>query len=350
MKVVGNPLPAGPLVVVANHACFADAEFLTRISWRQIHFLATAEALRNPLIAHLFRHSGIIPVRRYRPDVTPYRAIHRFLQAGEIVGINVEGEDTPLGDYQGCLPTVAALVARLGVPVVPVGISGSYDAGPRWAGVLRRRPVTLRVGSPIAFEGPDPKTTIDEAIIALLEEPEQHVHLDGLPRDKLSRVLWACPRCFDQRSWSSSRLCCDSCGAHFDPTPDGFFVDETGRVSTLAALGRPVFAQAISTNAIVCPAQGFHEPADRVTIRRLDPLGEQVLRVSKGDLSFGSLTIPTHQITSISVEGSDLLQIATEDGMWQFRPRGESAFRLREVMRSWTHAGRRRIAQASARS
>lgn len=350
VKVVGSHLPRGPLVVVANHACFADAELLTRVSWRQIHFLATAEAFRNPLIAHIFRHSGVIPVRRYRPDVAPYRAMRRFLGAGEIVGINVEGEDTPLGDYQGCLPTVAALVTRLNVPVVPVGISGSFDAGPRWAGILRRRPVTLRVGSPIAFDRNDPKEAIDTAIAALLDEQEQHLHLDGLPRERLYRVLWACPNCFEQSAWSPTNLHCGTCGAYFEPTPDGFFVDQNGRIRTLAALGRPVFAHAAFVNSIVCRARGFHEPVDRVKIGRLDSLGEQILRVSHEALSFDSLTIPLHEILTVSVEGGDRLQIATEEGMWQFRPLSESAFRLREAVRSWTHGSHQSADRLSARS
>jgi 1-acyl-sn-glycerol-3-phosphate acyltransferase len=57
----------------------------------------------------------------------------RLLAEGEVIGMAVETERSVLGRYQGVPEDVAGIIARLGVPVVPVGISGSYDSGPRWA-------------------------------------------------------------------------------------------------------------------------------------------------------------------------------------------------------------------------
>jgi 1-acyl-sn-glycerol-3-phosphate acyltransferase len=199
VRVTGERLPPGPAVVVANHACFADCAFLTRISRRRIHVVATVEAFRRSrLLAHVLGGAGVAPVRRCRHDLHLHRTVGRLLTAGAVVHLNVEGEASPRGEYRGALPVPAQLVARLGVPVVPVGISGSYDVGPRWAGVVRR-PVTLRVGQPIAFAGRDPEEAIDAAITALLDAPEPALHPDGPPLGRLHRVSPGGDRVFTLR-------------------------------------------------------------------------------------------------------------------------------------------------------
>jgi 1-acyl-sn-glycerol-3-phosphate acyltransferase len=339
VRVRGGRLPAGPVVVVANHACFADGAFLTRISWRRIHFVATAEAFRRRrLVGHVLRGAGVVPVRRYRHDLHLHRTVRRLLAAGRVVGLSVEGEASPWGDYRGALPVLAALVARLGVPVVPVGISGSYDAGPCWADTLRRRPVTLRVGEPIAFDGRDPKEAIDAAVVALLDAPDQPVHLEGLPRDRLYRVLWACPRCAAEGAWHAAEL---ACGARFAPTPDGLLRDELGRTDTLASLGRALTAGPVFGGESVCPARGLRERSPFGQIEPLEPMGDGILRVSPSALAFRGLTIPMSRILSVSTEEAELLQVATGDQMWQFRPEGVSVFRLRRIVGALAGAARR---------
>ena len=67
------------------------------------------------------------------------------------------------------------------MPVIPVGLSGSYDAGQRWADVVRRNPVTLRVGKPQIWSGRYPVQVIDDAITSLIAGWAPSVHLASLP-------------------------------------------------------------------------------------------------------------------------------------------------------------------------
>jgi 1-acyl-sn-glycerol-3-phosphate acyltransferase len=45
------------------------------------------------------------------------------------------------------------LAIRSGVPVVPVFIEGTFEALPPGGWYVRRRPITLSIGSPISTEG-----------------------------------------------------------------------------------------------------------------------------------------------------------------------------------------------------
>ncbi|HZC06264.1 MAG TPA: 1-acyl-sn-glycerol-3-phosphate acyltransferase [Ktedonobacterales bacterium] len=336
-------LPRGPYVIVANHACYMDPAFLSRLTWRPIRFLATAEAFRPRLFGWALRRSGAIPLRRYRVDSVACRAMLHRLAYGEIVGLFVEGERSPLGVYEGAMPRAAGIIARLGVPVIPVGINGDYDAGPRWSDTLRRRPVTLRVGPPIDFTGKDPRQALDVAISALLDTDGPRVHLKGLPRAKLSRVLWACPRCLDEPQWDAAALRCGACGARFTPTPDGLFADADGRTQTLATLGERLVAVAHSVPEITCDAQGAYERKPVGPIRPLEPIGAGSLHLSREALTFtphapsacAPVSIPMWRIRSVTTERADTLQVATATSVWQFQPSGASAFRLYQIVMAW---------------
>ena len=349
-------LPRGPYIIVANHACYMDPVFLSRLTWRRIRFLATAEAFRPHLLGWALRRSGAIPLRRYRVDPVACRAMLRRLAYGEIIGLFVEGERSPLGVYEGAMPRAASIIARLGVPVIPVGINGDYDAGPRWSDTLRRRPVTLRIGPPIDFAGKDPAQALDAAITALLDTDGPRVHLKGLPRAKLSRVLWACPRCLNEPQWDAAALRCGACGARFTPTSDGLFADTDGRMQTLATLGARLVAVAHSVPEISCDAQGARERTSVGPIRPLEPIGAGSLHLSREALTFtphapspcAPVSIPMWQIRSVTTERADTLQVATATAVWQFRPSDMSVFRLYQIVMVWAKPRLERPLRASS--
>lgn len=333
----------GAYVIVANHACYLDPVLLSRLTWRHIRFLATAEAFRSRLLGWALRRSGAIPLRRYRIDPVACRAMLRRLAYGEIVGLFVEGERSPLGVYEGTMPRTAAIIARLGVPVIPVGICGSYDAGPRWSGLLRRRPVTLRIGPPVVFTGKDPVQTIDAAISGLLDDSVPRVHLEGIPRERLGRVLWACPRCQEVYRWHVLMLYCERCGARFTPTTQGLFIDSYENTQSLAELGEDIVSEASTIPEIACFASGYYERSLVGAIHPLEPMGTGTLRLTRSSLTFTPLrdelstplTIPMRQIRSVTTERADTLQIATRNEAWQFQPEEMSVFRLYHIVLAW---------------
>lgn len=329
----------GPAVLVWNHACYLDPVFVGVTTRRQVHFLTTAEVFRGGPLAWAVKRFVNVPVRRYRPDPAACREMVRLLAEGELIGIAPEGERSVLGDYQGAHPDVASILARLPVPVVPIGVTGNYDCGPRWADVLRRRSVSVRVGPPVEWDaGTPPEETLDAAIRSLLAADPQPVHLDRLPRERLGRVLWRCPDCGDEPGWHAAELECAGCGARYRGTADGRLTDAGGTPRTLAGLGHAVRG-AQETGPLVAPVVASRERSMFGPIRALEVAGSGQLVVVPERLSLDGLCIPLPEVRSTSTERGDTLQIAAREEMWQFRFRAGSPFRVQLAMDRWRGAG-----------
>lgn len=337
----------GGAVLVANHASYVDFLYLVAAARRRVCHLVTAEAFRRPLWRALLRGGVAVPVRRYRVDPRAARAVFRLVEAGELVAVHVEGERSPLGRLLPPLPGAARLLSALGVPLIPVGICGSYDVGPRWARVLRRRPVTVRVGPPLDLAGREAPQAIVEALSALVRPDPQPVHLDGLPRGRLAEVLWRCPRCLAEAPWRAAALACEGCGARWRATPEGLLAEPDGPPRTLAEVAAPAWA-APEPGPLRMEVQGFRERSLFGPIEPLEPLGRGTLVVDAVAVRFGALALPLDQIRSASTERDDTLQVATGDGMWQFQTEVGSAFRLQLAVDRRRGSGAPRAARGSA--
>ena len=327
----------GAAILVANHASYLDPVYVGAVTWRRIHYLTTAEAYRSGMASRLVRRFANVPARRYRPDVVACREMVRLLAQGELVGVFPETERSPLGDYRGADPQVARLLARLPVPVIPIGLEGSYDSGPRWSDRVRRRRVRVRVGTPLVWDGGTPERIVDTALTSLFGKDGERVSLGGLPRSRLERVLWRCPRCLAE-PWDAAGLACTPCGLRLRPTPDGWLLDERGRSHSLASLGHAV-RDAPEPGPLEAVASGGREAHWTGPAVPLEPMGDGTLRLDRDGLRFGALAVPWPETRSVTVERADTLQVATSGAMWQFRLRAGSAFRLHEAAARWRRVG-----------
>jgi 1-acyl-sn-glycerol-3-phosphate acyltransferase len=142
-------LPAdGAYIVAANHHNYLDGLVLGATVPAPIAFLVMPRVYRaTPLHPWLHRRVGSIPLELARPDVTALRRALATLEAGGVVGIFPEGPFSVRGRLERGLPGVALLALRSGVPVVPAGIAGTYEAlDGRRGYVPRRRPLAVHFG------------------------------------------------------------------------------------------------------------------------------------------------------------------------------------------------------------
>ena len=144
-------LPAqGPYIVAANHHNYLDGVVLASALPVPVSFLVMPRVWRaTPLHPLLHRQIGSIMLNLHRPDVGALRRALRVLDQGRVIGIFPEGPFSVRGQLERGLPGVAMLALRAGVPVVPAGISGTYEALVGRRGYIpRRHPLAVRFGRP----------------------------------------------------------------------------------------------------------------------------------------------------------------------------------------------------------
>jgi 1-acyl-sn-glycerol-3-phosphate acyltransferase len=138
----------GPYIVAANHHNYLDGVVLAVAMPRPIAFLVMPRVWRaTPLHPLLHRQIGSILLNLQRPDIGALRRALRALDEERVVGIFPEGPFSVRGRLERGQPGVGLLALRAGVPVVPAGIRGTYQAllGRR-AYIPRRHPLAVRFG------------------------------------------------------------------------------------------------------------------------------------------------------------------------------------------------------------
>ncbi len=143
---------SGAFIVVANHVSDLDPLVLgwaTGYRTRQvIHFMAKAEMRRWPVIGWLAANAGVFFVRRGEQDRAAQRTALGLLEQGRPVAIFPEGTRSRDASLAAARSGAALLAMRAGVPLVPVGISGTERLRPRGARLIKRSRITVRIGEP----------------------------------------------------------------------------------------------------------------------------------------------------------------------------------------------------------
>jgi 1-acyl-sn-glycerol-3-phosphate acyltransferase len=147
--------PSGPYLIAANHHNYLDGVVLGVTVPEPISFLVMPRVWRaTPLHPMFHRNIRSIPIDLERTDVGALRRALQALQEGRVVGIFPEGPFSVRGRLEPGLPGVALLALRSGVPVVPAGIHGTYEAlAGRRGYVPRCVPLGVRFGPARRFAG-----------------------------------------------------------------------------------------------------------------------------------------------------------------------------------------------------
>ncbi|SDM64953.1 lyso-ornithine lipid acyltransferase [Oryzisolibacter propanilivorax] len=140
LQVRGTPAPAGPVLLVANHASWLDIPLLHAA--RYCRFVSKADVQDWPLVGTLATAAGTLFLAREsrRGMLQTLRGMRAALQAGEVLALFPEGTT---GDGRALLPFHANLLQAAidaGVPVQPVALgfadaaSGAPSLAPCWPG------------------------------------------------------------------------------------------------------------------------------------------------------------------------------------------------------------------------
>jgi len=163
-------IPAsGPFLLLPNHQSALDPLLVQGYCPRLVRSMTKSTQFGGAFMGFLLPRLGAFPVRRFRVDPQAVRSVLKRLYEGSGVCIYPEGERTWDGRLQpfrrGTL-RLALRVSDQGIPVIPVGISGMFEAWPRWGGPFRSGgQVLLSFGEPLRV----PSASPPEARIDLIE-------------------------------------------------------------------------------------------------------------------------------------------------------------------------------------
>jgi|TARA_Y100000310_G_scaffold80298_1_gene76949 1-acyl-sn-glycerol-3-phosphate acyltransferase len=146
----------GAFIVVANHASYMDHLIImcTLVPYlnRKVHFLSKKEHFSNPIKSMWHRWAGAIPLDRGPKGTEALRWAIKALKNGEIIGIHPEGTRSLTGKLLKAKTGVARLAFAARVPVVPIGLMGTFEILPKGKYIPKLKRSTMNIGKPMYFK------------------------------------------------------------------------------------------------------------------------------------------------------------------------------------------------------
>jgi glycerol-3-phosphate dehydrogenase (NAD(P)+) len=150
-------IPAGGVILAANHRSFLDPFVIGCCLRRPIYFVAKRELFEKPLTGWFLNCMGAFPIRRGESDEQSMETALALLERGQAVVIFPEGTRIRSGSLAAPKRGVGRLALQSGKPVVPIAITGSEHARRGW--LIKPAKVKVRCGAPLTFprvEDPSP--------------------------------------------------------------------------------------------------------------------------------------------------------------------------------------------------
>lgn len=172
----------GPLLIVCNHLHLGDPPIVGASVRLKSVFMAKEELFRNRWSRFWVQNYGAFPVHRGKLDREALRQAENWIKQGVSLIMFPEGKRSSTARMQSAFPGSALIASRLGIPILPVSITGT-EKFRKPSGWLRRPRVTVTIGQTFNPPLPDGKPTRAEldrltgtimGKIAELLPPEYH--------------------------------------------------------------------------------------------------------------------------------------------------------------------------------
>ena len=166
-------LPDGvPFIIAPNHVSYLDsfavAAALDESVLRRTYWAGwTGAAFGNPLTRLVSRLAQVVPVDPDRAGLSSLAFGAAVLRRGRNLVWFAEGERSETGRLQQFKPGLGILLDHYPVPVVPVFISGTYEAMPRGKFLRRLAQVKVTFGEPLLLQ--ENSSTRDQTVQAVRE-------------------------------------------------------------------------------------------------------------------------------------------------------------------------------------
>ena len=142
---------AGPVILAANHASYFDPPLIGSGLPRQVNYLARNTLFHVPVLAALLRSWKVVPVDREGGGGAGLKAILDRLLEGGVILLFPEGTRTADGQLRPAKSGIGLTVIKSTAPVVPVRVTGTFEAYGRHTTLPRPRRLSVTYGEPLLF-------------------------------------------------------------------------------------------------------------------------------------------------------------------------------------------------------
>ena len=190
----------GPCFIYGNHGNYLDPFLLNADMTEEPTAGVMTRDQFHKTIPRVFMDSiGIVPTSKYVPEPGIVRDVIRMIQQKRMIVIFPEGGRRWDGRIRPLIDTTIKLFYKMGVPVHPVHIHGSYLSWPRWADHYRTATTEIRWLDPLHasdFSDFESFKAVCEEVLNIdgYHPPETvTIHHCKKPASGVQRLLYRCP-------------------------------------------------------------------------------------------------------------------------------------------------------------
>lgn len=119
-----NNMPMeGRYILASNHMSGPDCIFVGLGQKRQIRFMAKAELFEKPFLNWFFTKMGAFAVNRGKGDTSAINNAKDFIEAGDALGIFIEGTRSKTGEFLKPKSGAVMLAHQMNCKIIPCCIS-----------------------------------------------------------------------------------------------------------------------------------------------------------------------------------------------------------------------------------
>lgn len=151
-------IPKGNFILAVNHQSHLDQLATGYVCVpRRFHYIGQIDrysGLTKIFLYLLYFIAGVIPLNR-KSEISKKEVVKRaieVLKKGDILVIYPEGTRTRTGKIQEAKRGVAKLFLETGVPILPVGIKGTFELLPPGGKLKIKKIVKINIGKPLFFK------------------------------------------------------------------------------------------------------------------------------------------------------------------------------------------------------
>jgi 1-acyl-sn-glycerol-3-phosphate acyltransferase len=169
----------GPVVIAGNHPSYLDPILIGLVLPRRVYFMAWDKLFTVPVLGAVIRHFGAFPVRLGTRDPNAFAAALEVLESGRALGIFPEAGRSKAGVMNPLKTGAVRLAIAANAPIIPVTITGAYDAWPSSRLVPFPRKITVKYHRPISLDA--------EEVAARRDDKSYHDELTDRLRETIER-------------------------------------------------------------------------------------------------------------------------------------------------------------------